>query len=134
MEMMKKIYEEQREEMEDVFEGLYEHLMTYVEGDASVAAAATNLVLHQKAHLRLMATLVEDLRTGRIYKPAKLKKGKRQRKRLEKETQILVNDEARPMLMEPGMPVEEIAVVDGAPLRPSVQQEPIVYVEGESFN
>lgn len=66
---MKNMFSEQRSEFNTVLDGLEEHIMLYVGSDVTQSAAATNLLLHQKALFRLMSTLVQDLRTGKIFKP-----------------------------------------------------------------
>ena len=87
-----KFLTELKPELDSVFNGLLDHTMNYVGSDDSQALAATNLILHLKAQLRLTSTLVESLRNGKIFKTKKATKGKKQKKENEnKATQMTIN-------------------------------------------
>jgi len=127
VDVIKKTYLEQRVELDTLFDGLYENMMSYVGSDDSRAVAATNFLLHQKAQLRLMSSFIEDLRTGRIFKPGKKSRGQSKGKNGKKKEALVVGtgDLSQGALSETQAAVNSIA--------PNLQQ-PISYVEGQQFN
>lgn len=90
-----------------------EYLQNYTgQQDDKVASFVTHLLLHQKAHMRLMNTLLADLKSGKNFK---IYKKKNKKAKAKKEKMIDVTPEDEPMVV--------VAATQAA--------EPVVYVDDE---